>query len=207
MDNGRVEVISGADVNGCVSIEQASDIVEILNEATEDKPRTIMDSARGEMALLGIGEMAERLLDEVKSGAATVVLEDGNLAAYTSIFQRGALPDGRVIYEIGNGVTLPRYRGKRYIRKSIETAIASAREMYPHNPISALTKSSSLKRIFDSKGWLQVGAYDFLQFINPGQPISHSSMIVKMKEKSWEKNGWTYYLFDPDGKVNAHHSA
>jgi GNAT superfamily N-acetyltransferase len=163
MEERRVEVYSGKDVEGSVSGKQVAEIIRILDEATEDKPQTIMDRARGEMALVDIPALSARLMKDVARGVATVVLEDNKLAAFASIFQRGRMYDGRDIYEIGNAVTLPEYRGRGYIKKAIEAAIALALEEHPHNPVSLLTKNRSLKKMFDEKGWQQIGAWGFFK--------------------------------------------
>lgn len=75
----------------------------------------------------------------INNGYITLLLADGEPAALGAVYVNGKIADGRDHIEMGNLVTLPEFKGRRYASQLMEYRFQKARTQHPDSPISTTT--------------------------------------------------------------------
>lgn len=145
----------------------------------------------------GVDRGVKELKEDLSRGDVFLTLVNGEPASLGCIEKfHYDYKDGRPVYELAKGVTLPKFKWGKLNKKNTDMRFEEIRKRHPDSPIMFYTRSEALKKRYRLLSqWEEIGEHGVLEQFNVGREVTPEEIAALKKECA--ETGYTAFLFDP----------
>ncbi len=192
----KIEFVQGQDAIALIQATSFERFAQVLGEATFNPP----EDRDAIYVQEKINEHVQGVLEKIRLQAAdgnTIIVTVDGVPAATCSYKKmlSKFHDGRDVYEIDAGVTLPepQFKGLRLTQKAQQFIFEKIRRDFPDAPITITTKHPFVKSWLT--GWHKGGANDKLRILRSN--ITFTEDELRTREEEWIRHNWEFFWFDP----------